>query len=144
MPATIDAAPSVRAQVYAALEGDGPLLALLPNGIGCILPRAGIDPQKVARPFLFVRYEGGAPPGEASPDLGTWVIEVHERPGYGLVKVDALIARLRWIFDGARWDPATDGLARAYVSDWAGATGEVADQGWSTIKRLARLQVLHG
>lgn len=136
----VAAAVNVRAQLYQHAGADATLTAMLPNGAASILPRPRIDPNQVARPFVWLRYEGGGPVGEAAPDLGVWAFEIHDKPVMGFVAIDEIVARLKWIFNGATWEPATSGLP-AYWSQWAGASGELLDTGFQTAKRIARIQV---
>lgn len=137
----ITAAPNVRAQVFAVLEGDATLLALLPNGASSILPRQHIDPAKVATPFVFVRLEGSGSTGLDNLDRAVWAFEVHDRPGYGLWKIDRIVDRLRVLFQHRRWAWPTGSSEHPRRSWWAGVTGELTDQGFNTLKRIARVQL---
>lgn len=146
----VAAAPNVRMQLFTHLESDATLLAMLPQGINSILPRrvpgsggqwTTIDPASRKTPFIFVRHEGRGPVGDMQPELGTWAFEVHEAPDYLYADVDRILARIKWIFDGAEWQTATATLP-AYVSTWAGASGELPDPGLQTMKRIGRIQVL--
>jgi len=143
--ATIAAALTVRDQIIGALSGNAALVALLattPQGAPAILPTGTVDPQLVHKPFLWVINEGGGPPDDAGPDLVTFSIEAHERPGYGLVKLDTIVGAIRLIFDGRRWElPTGGGPGRAYYSEWIGATGELPDPGFKTIKRKCRVRL---
>lgn len=138
---TIAAAENVRTQVYRALAHDAVLVALLANGANSILPRQGIDPLKAQKPFLWVRLEGEGSLGDEEINRAVWAIEVHDRPGYGLLKIDAIVDRIQRIFRFGRWETPTASIARPRGSAWAGATGEMADQAWTTIKRIARVAV---
>ena len=136
----IAAAPNVRAQILGALKADAPLVALLADGVASIFPRIKVDPARSRKPFIFWGYEGGGPRREASPDIGIWKFAVHDYPVNGLWTVDRIIDRIRWIYNGATWEPATETLP-AYWSQYAGSSGELVDPGWSTIFRIARVQV---
>lgn len=118
------------------------LLALLTNGANGLLPQGNLDPLKVAKPFIYVRREGDGSQGSDDMGLGTWVLEVHERIGYGLVKVDKIITLIDFLFRHQTWPRPTDSLERPRRSYWAGATGELPDDGWKTIKRIARIQLV--
>lgn len=137
----IAARPNVRDQVFTVLESDAVLVALLANGVGSILPRKNVDPGAAKTPFLYIRLEGGAPTGLDDLDRYVWAFEVHDRPGYGLVAVDKIVARLKVLFHHKRWAAPTASSERPRRSWWAGATGELADQGWNTVKRIARVQL---
>ncbi len=141
MAPVIVAAPSVRAMIYATLEADAGLLALLPNGAMSILPRQNMDPAKVARPFIYFRLEGVGG-GGTDMDTATWAFEVHDRPGFGLWSIDRIIDRLRWLLNHKQWPHPTASMERPRNSHYAGASGEMPDDGWSTIKRIARFQII--
>ncbi len=137
----IAARPNFRDQVFAVLEGDATLLAYLANGVNSLLPRKGIDPATAKTPFVFLRIEGVGSTGLDNLDRTVLAFEVHDRPGYGLVAVDKIVARLKVLFNHRRWEMPTAGTEWARRSWWAGATGELVDQGWNTVKRIARVQV---
>lgn len=131
----IAAGANIRDQVYLVMEGDAALLALLANqSVASILPRKNVDPAQAKTPFIYVRLEGGWP-------LETWAFEAHDRPGFGLFKVDRIIDRLQMLFHGRRWRWPGESLERPRRSVWGSPTGELTDQDWNTIKRIGRMQV---
>lgn len=138
---TIAAAENVRAQLYQALAANTALVALLANGAGGILPRHNVDPLKVQKPFLWVRMEGEGSLGDEQINRAVWAIEVHDRPGYGLITIDEIVKLIERTFRFGRWETPTASIARPRGSVWAGSTGEMADQGFTTIKRIARVGI---
>lgn len=141
MPAPVPAGSNIRDQLMDALEADSALTELLADGATSVLPRRGVDPNKARTPFALVRYEGGGQAGEADPEIGTWAVEIHDKPGYGLVSIDAAVLAIKRRLRNADWARNSAG-GRAYRSEWAGATGELVDQGYGTIKRIARIRVI--
>lgn len=145
----VAAASNIRTQLFTHLESDATLLGMLPQGVNSILPRRvlsggqwrEVDPAAAQKPFIFVSFDGGGPVGYMQPDSSTYALEVHDRPGYGYVDIDRILAQLKWRLDGAEWQPATATLP-AYHSWWAGASGELPDPGLQTMKRIGRIQVL--
>ena len=133
---------STREMFFNTMKADSDLVALLTNGVNGILPSKDLDPMKVAKPFVWLRFEGGGTLGTDGMDLGIWVIEAHDRPGYGLVKVDLIVARLKILFQHQTWPRPTASSERPRMSYWAGATGELPDNGFHTIKRIARIQLV--
>lgn len=132
---------SVRAMVYATLEADTTLLALLPNAASSILPRRNMDPAKTATPFLFIRMDGDAGGGDDMDRL-VIAIEIHDRPGFGFRSIDAIADRLKWIFNHKTWPVPTGSTERPRRSRYAGSTGELADDGWTTFKRIWRMEII--
>jgi hypothetical protein len=132
---------SIRDIVYSTIEADSTLLALLTGGANSVLPRRGIDPGKAAKPFVFVRLEGIGGGGD-NMDTGTWAIEVHDRPGYGLLTIDKIVDRLKVLFNHQNWPKPSGSIERPRKSYWAGATGELPDDGLNTLKRIARFQII--
>jgi hypothetical protein len=138
---TVAAGPSTRAIIYATLEADATLLALLADGAASILPRAKIDPALVHKPFVLVRFEGTGGGGD-DMDVLTFGIEVHDRPQFGLWNIDRIIDRIKWLFNHKDWPIPASSSERPRKSAYAGASGEVTDEGWATIKRIARVRVI--
>lgn len=143
----IAAAPNIRAQVFAVLEADVVLVDpyslrnYLPNGVNSILPRPHIDPGTAKGPFLFMRFEGEGSTGLDNLDRLVVAIEVHDWPGYGLWKIDRIVDRVLWLFNHRRWLWPTASMEKPRRSWRAGATGELPDPGWNTLKRVARFQL---
>lgn len=137
----IAAGANTRDIVYSTIEADSALLALLAQGVNSVLPRRGVDPGKTIKPFVFIRLEGAGGGGDEML-TGTWAIEVHDRPGFGLVTVDAIVNRLKVLFHHQSWPVPSASSERPRRSWWAGATGELPDEGLSTLKRIARFQVV--
>jgi hypothetical protein len=142
MATGIAAGANIRDIVFATLEADtSVLLPLLSNEVSRILPRRDIDVTKVHRPFIFIRLEGVAGGGDAM-DQGVWAIEVHDRPGYGLERIDRIVDRLKVLFNHKPWPTPSGSTERPRKSWWAGATGELPDDPLKTIKRIARFQLV--
>lgn len=137
----IAAGANVRDIVYNTIEADTTLLTLLANSTTSVLPRRGVDPGKANKPFVFVRLEGIGGGGD-DMDTATWAVEVHDRPGYGLQTVDKIVDRLKVLFHHKTWPVPSGSTERPRRSTWAGVTGELPDDGLSTLKRICRLQVV--
>lgn len=145
MPPIVPSAPNQRMQLYQVLESDSVLHGpdMLPQGPGSVLPRLGATPEAAIRPFLFVRLEGSGSRGNDDLDLATWVIEAHDLPDAGLWTIDRIMERIKWLFNGAFWQPTTaTGSSQAFRSWWLGRTGELPDAGFDTTKALGRVQVV--
>jgi|GEM_PF-4696535 len=134
-------AESTRAMNYATLEADAVYLALMAGGVSSILPRARLDPATAPTPFTWIRFEGV---GAGGDDMDRLMIafEVHDRPGFGYWKIDRAIDRIKWMYNHKVWPVPTGSTERPRRSSYAGATGELIDQGWNTIKRVARIAII--
>lgn len=140
MPGTVAAAATIRTQLYGHLAADAVLVSMIPAGANGILPQPGLS--RNATPYLWIRLEGtGAIDGGLT--LTTYAIEVHDNPAHGTWRLDQIVARIKWLFDETAWEPPTDTTspARAIRSSFTGASGELADEGFGTIKRIARIQL---
>lgn len=142
MPGTVAAAPTLRGMLLAYLRTDATLLTYL----GGTAPAGRIQsatgaPQSLAAPFVLLRFEGEGSFGDDQLNLGTWAIEVHDLPARKTYALDRICARIRWIVDHTDWARPTDDTTKPIRSHWAGATGELTDDGYSTIKRIARLRL---
>lgn len=137
----IAAGANTRDILMSTIEEDATLLALLAGGINSVLPRKSVKlAEGTPTPFVYVRLEGVGGGGD-DMDTGTWAVEVHDRPGYGLVSVDKIVARLKVLFNHQVWPVPSGSTERPRRSWWAGATGELPDEGVKTIKRIARVQI---
>lgn len=126
---------------YATLEADTIYLALMAGGVNSILPRGRLKPEEAPTPFTWIRFEGDSGGGDDMDRL-VIVFEIHDRPGYGYWKIDRAIDRIKWIFNHKRWPVPTGSTERPRRSRYDGASGELADAGWNTIKRFARISII--
>jgi hypothetical protein len=92
----IAAGANTRDILMSTIEADtGVLLPLLAGGINSVLPRKSVKlAEGTPTPFVYVRLEGVGGGGD-DMDTGTWAVEVHDRPGYGLTSIDKIVARLK-------------------------------------------------
>lgn len=117
MPSLIvQAAPTIRAMVVQHMEQDATLVAMLPGGLNAIGPKVGVDLSKLARPFVFVANVGT----QRGPRTQLWEIQVHAKLGVGFVAVEAVLERIRFLFDQRRWERPTAEARRPTYSEWAG------------------------
>lgn len=141
-PATaVPAAVNVRAQVFGLLRGDATFISYLPDGANGVLPRGNVNPGEAATPFAWVRFGGTGSLGPLDLDRLVVAVELHDRPGYGFHKLDRAVDRLRWLVLNRRWIRPTASTEWPRVSQWLGASGELPDDGWNTLKRIARFAV---
>lgn len=137
----VPAAVNVRAQVFALLRADATFVATLADGANGVMPRGNVDPAAAATPFAWVRFESTGSLGAQDLDRLVVAVELHDRPGYGFHKLDRGIDRLKWLVLNRRWIRPTVSTEWPRVSQWLGATGELSDEGWNTLKRIARFAI---
>lgn len=137
----VPAAANLRAQVFGLLRGDSVFTGYLVDGANSVLPRKNIDPKAAGKPLAWVRFEGTGSLGPWDLDRLVVAVELHDRPGFGLVKVDAAVNRIKWLVLNRKWTRPTETREFPRRSVWLGATGELPDDGWTTVKRIARFAI---
>lgn len=132
MPGTIASAPTTRGMILNWLRSHAPLTALV-GGAHKIVTQAGSETRPAEPPFVLVRHEGG----------GVWAFEAHDTPAHRTATIDRVISELSWLFTQTRFATPTETRERPISADPRPPTGEVADQGYGTIKRIARATVFY-
>ncbi len=138
MPGAVASAPTARGMLLNALRDDAPLHVIMrpPLGTGAaaaIVLATGSTDLPARPPFVLVRLEGA----------GVWAIECHDLQANRTATIDRMVSRIQWRFTHAPWATPTDTFERPLISECFPPTGELADEGYGTIKRIVRVAVTY-
>lgn len=121
----------MRELVYQTIVND-PVL----NGLGVVEDNTAsgdMDTPEI-RPFVQLRWGSNAIGLAKTPvTRRTLVIWVHDRPGDYSVKIDPIIARLRYLL--VTLEGLSNGLGHVVAVEWTGDSEDLADDGHGTITR---------
>lgn len=138
MPGAVASAPTARGMLLNALRDDAPLHVIMrpPTGAGAaaaIVVASGATELPARPPFVLVRLEGA----------GVWAIECHDLQANKTATIDRMVSRIQWRFTHAPWATPTETYERPLISECFPPTGELTDDGFTTIKRIVRVAVTY-
>lgn len=119
------------------IEND-PTLQLLGLPVDGTFQANAVDTPEI-RPFVVIRWEERTRAfGDRGFDQVT--VWVHDTPG-DYTRIDRMLARIKAVLDAATHVPGSDDRILTQV-DWTGDSGDLYDDGWSTITKNAGFRVV--
>lgn len=129
----------LKLQIQNRMTGDATLKGMLGDGANSIMPQPGKHPdQDSATPFVVLRM-GAETPTSAITARQFFTIWIYDDPLQAYWVIDAIIDRLRTLFDG--YESFTFDSRAWGRCEYDGRAEEQTDEAWNKVMKWARFSV---